>query len=383
MAPTEINSLFIKAASAALAHCTTAAAEHGVKVGEARELPFVDSIAERHRLISVGVKHATLMDSLKKNLSDGAGWVKDKATQVGNKVMDPKTYEDPVVLAGLGAATVGGVGTMMTGRRPGEGLGGKTLRVGRNALLSGLLGGGSAALMRKAYDLYQDGLPKDDKSPGSTLFHSPQMRALFGLGGYGWMTRKTPFMKDPLRDIQHIVNKLPRIGYGANGLAQGGATANPQVYGEAKQGILDDLKGKLNNKGRAFAKSEMQNLAGGALSHDETRGLLGKLRGAGINYGKTDFGPLKDWSKSFFGRTPDISGMSGAGVGAGGLGASAPSLRDALSAATERTRVGARGGFERLAKGRLAKGLAGAGVGYYIPDILDKFFGGLPTQVTP
>jgi hypothetical protein len=383
MAPTEINSLFIKAASAVLAHCTAAAAEHGVKVGEARELPFADSIAERHRLISVGVKHAGWMDSLKKNLSDGAGWVKDKATQVGNKVMDSKTYEDPAVLAGLGSAAAGGIGTMMTDRRPGEGFGGKTMRVGRNALLAGLLGGGSAAALSHGVDKIMNALPKNDKSPGSTLFHSPQIRALFGLGGYGWTTRKTPFMKDPLRDIVHISEKLPGIRPGANGLTQGGATANPQVFVEAKQSILDNLKDKLTGKGRVFAKSEMQNLAGGALGHDETRGLLGKLRGAGINYGKTDFGPLKDWSKSLFGRMPDISGMSGASGGAGVIGASAPSLRDALSAATERARVGARGGFERLAKGRLTKGLAAAGVGYYLPDILDKTFGGLPTHVAP
>jgi len=380
MAPTEINSLFIKAASAALAHCTAAAAEHGVKVGEARELPFADSIAERHRLISVGVKHASWMDSLKKNLSDGAGWVKDKATQVGNKVMDSKTYEDPAVLAGLGSAAVGGIGTMMTARRPGEGFGGKTMRVGRNALLAGLLGGGSAAALSHGVDKIINALPKNDKSPGSTLFHSPQIRALFGLGGYGWATRKTPFMKDPLRDILHISDKLPGIRPGANGLIQGGAAANPQVYGEAKQSILDNLKDKLNGKGRAFAKSEMQNLASGALGHDETRGLLGKLRGAGINYGKTDFGPLKEWAAKFKPSNLFNSTMSTA-LGAPPVGGT--SLRDALGAATERARVGARGGFERLAKGRLTKGLAAAGVGYYLPDILDKAFGGLPTHVAP
>ena len=369
MAPTEINSLFIKAASAALAHCTTAAAEHGVKVGEARELPFADSIAERHRLISVGVKHASWMDSLKDKAVAGAGWVKDK-------VMDPETYKDPAVLAGLGAAAVGGIGTMMTDRRPGEGFGGKTMRVGRNALLAGLLGGGSAAALRYGMGNIDNALPKNDKSPVTSLLESKALKNTTAGMGALWGTKGSLLRPAAVEAARREANtsKLVATLKGhipdAHGQVYGGADAAQSAGVSPQAALRARLEDAYQHKGREFVKKEMPNFAQRALGHNETRGLLKNLRDAGINYGKTDFGPLKDWAAKFKPSNLFNSTMSAA---MGAPSAGGPSLRDALGAATERARVAARIGVGRLSKGKFGKGLAGGVAGYFAPDILNAF----------
>lgn len=232
--------------------------------------------------------------------------------------------QNPAVLAGLGSAAVGGGMTAMGKKRPGEKGTGRAWRVLRNAAVSGILGGGAVAALTSSGKDFSNALPAGDVDPVTQITDDPKLRAGLGLAGGSAMMRFMPNVgaakrqSSALDDVFHGLRANPSVQAGP-GAAE--FSAKLQAAGLSPDKYQRMLRSTLKGRGVAETGSLMSNFGYGTPGVSGQADLLAALRRADVNYGK--------------------------GI-------------------MERAMLAPRMGS---APANIAKGLAGAGLGYFAPDI--------------
>lgn len=117
--------------------------------------------------------------------------------------------DNPATATGIGTGVLGGALTAAGRRQPGESRTARTMRILRNALLTGAMGGGSVAALRAGGNQIASALPQSDVDPATRALTGTTIRTGLGLTGAGvgaHLTRN--YSRNPADATKSIIDGL-------------------------------------------------------------------------------------------------------------------------------------------------------------------------------